>query len=255
VTAFLQTTMRRLGAGGVSGKITDTLQLSSLTAFAASSAGSVLTMVLNLVLMILFLVFLLLGSEDFAEKITRAFTTEGSARVSQILAQINVQVRRYLMTKTLINLIVAAVTVVTMLLFGVDFALFTGVLTFFLNYIPNFGALISTIFPGVVSLLQYESFGLTAVFVLVLTVLHNIIGNFVEPKLMGSNLNLSPLVVLLSLIFWGYVWGVWGMVLAIPVVSIIKIVCENVAPLRPIAILISTPPEKAREKEKQKIAL
>jgi predicted PurR-regulated permease PerM len=149
----------------------------------------------------------------------------------------------------MINLMVGAVTVIVLLLFGVDFAFFIGVLTFFMNYIPNFGALLATVFPVVVSLLQFESFGLTLILTAVLVVIHNIIGNFIEPKMMGSNLHLSPLAVLLSLIFWGWLWGVWGAVLAIPVISLIKIVCENIKPLRPIAILISSIPEKPKDKK------
>lgn len=246
---FVESTMRRFGGSGAKSQLSDSFQLSSITKFLATGAGSVLTLAMNLVLTVLFLIFLLLGSEDFASKISRAFSTENSARVSEVLYQINREVRQYLMTKTLINLIVGAVTVVVLLLFNVDFAFFIGVLTFFLNYIPNFGSLLATVLPAIVSLLQYESLGLTLGLVAVLVVIHNIIGNLVEPKLMGSNLHLSPLAILLSLIFWGWVWGVWGMVLAIPVISMVKIVCENVKPLRPIAVLISSVPAKKRVKK------
>ena len=65
------------------------------------------------------------------------------------------------------------------------------------------------------------------------------IGNALEPRVMGSSLNLSPLLVLISLIFWGWLWGPWGMVLSVPITSTIKIICENVEPLRPLAVLMS----------------
>lgn len=230
--------------------LTSSFELSSVTGFLASSAGSVLTFVLNIFLTLLFFIFLLLNSEDFPSKLHRAFSTEQSLKVSEILKQVDGRVRQYLITKTIINLIVAVLVTVILLMFGVEFALLTGILTFFLNYIPNFGAFVATGFPAVVSLLQFQSFGLTAVIVILLIVVHNIVGNFLEPKMLGRSLELSPLVVLISLIFWGWVWGGWGMVLATPITSIIKIICENVPSLQPIAVLISSSPGKEKEHNK-----
>ncbi len=117
-------------------------------------------------------------------------------------------------------------------------------MTFFLNYIPNFGALIATVMPILVTILQTGSFGLTAVVAGLLIVGHNLIGNLVEPKLLGRSLRLSPLLVLISLIFWGWMWGMMGAVLAVPITSIIKIICQNVEPLRPLAVLMSDTVEK-----------
>ncbi len=248
---FIDATLSRFGSTTpAKSQIAQSFQLSSVTSFLASGAGQALNLVVNITFTILFLVFLLLGSEDFASKISRAFSSENSARVSQVLYQINKDIRRYLVTKTLINAIVGVITGIVALSFGLDFALFSGVLAFALNYIPNFGALIATLFPALVSILQFQSLGLTVLLLAVLATIHSIIGNFFEPKLMGSNLHLSPLVVLLSLVFWEWVWGVWGMVLAIPIISIVKIVCENVTPLRPIAILISSAPAKKERARK-----
>ncbi|MGA9120486.1 MAG: AI-2E family transporter [Bacteroidota bacterium] len=229
--------------------LTESIQLSSVTSFLASGAGSFFSLLTNMFLMFLFLIFLLLGSEDFSTKVYSAFSTEDSYRLTQILAQINSGIRRYLVTKTLINVAVAGVTVVVLLLFGVDFPLFIGTLTFFLNYIPNLGPLIAVLLPVLSCILGGQSWGLVLSLLGVLIVLHSVIGNFFEPKLMGSSLDLSPLVVLLSLIFWGWVWGVWGMVLAIPITSMIKIVCEHIVPLQPIALLMGTVSHGEPEKE------
>jgi predicted PurR-regulated permease PerM len=243
--------MRRSGTPESSLNLRDSLQFSTITSFLASWAGSALSVIANAVLTLLFFIFLVTGSEEFPEKIRRAFSSEQSSRVSQIILQINQQVRSYIVTKTIINIVVSIITAVVLLLFGVDFSLFIAIVTFFLCFIPNFGSFIATVFPAVVSLLQFESFGLSISIVLILIVLHNIVGNFIEPKMMGSSLNLSPLIVLLSLLFWGWVWGVWGMILAVPVTSIIKIVCENVIPLRPLAVLMGSgaPPEAGQKAE------
>ncbi len=244
VTRFVESSSQRLGGGKQSFNLADQLQFSSVATFMAGSVGTVLSFLENMVLIILFLVFLLSGSEEFQVKIARSFSSENSLRVTGVLTQINSQVRRYIVVKTLINIGVGMLTSSVMLIFGIDFALLIGLFTFFLNYIPNFGALIATAMPILITLLQTGSFGLTAVVAGLLIVMHSIIGNLIEPKLLGKSLRLSPLLVLLSLIFWGWMWGFMGAVLAVPITSIIKIICQNVEPLRPVAILMSDTVEK-----------
>ncbi|RPH37120.1 AI-2E family transporter, partial [bacterium] len=188
VTAFIETSSRRLGRGSESFNLADELQFSAVAAFMAGSLGSVLNFLENMVLILLFLVFLLSGSEEFQAKIGRAFSSENSLRVTGVLTQINTQVRRYIVMKTVINIGVGLLTTVVMLMFGIDFALLVGLLTFFLNYIPNFGSLIATVMPVLITLLQTGSLGLTAAVAGLLILVHNIIGNLIEPKLLGKSL-------------------------------------------------------------------
>ncbi len=229
-----------LGRHGAHLDLAESVQLSSITGVLASGAGSFINLIANMFLTFLFLIFLLLGSEDFPTKVYNAFSTEDSYRLTQIFSMINSKVRRYLITKTIINIAVSGVTVIVLLAFGVDFPYFIGILTFFLNYIPNFGALLAVALPAVTCMAAGQSWELVVALVSILVVFHSVIGNFVEPKWMGSSLDLSPLAVLLSLIFWGWVWGVWGMILAVPITSIIKIGCEHIVPLRPLAMLMGT---------------
>lgn len=244
VTVFIQTSSQKLGKGEQSFNLADQIQFSSVATFMAGSVGSVVNFFENMVLILLFLIFLLSGSEEFQAKIARAFSSEDSLRVTGVLTQINTQVRRYIVIKTLINIGVGLFTAAVMLIFGVDFALLIGLLTFFLNYIPNFGALLATVMPIMITLLQTGSFGLTAAVAGLLIVGHSIIGNLIEPKLLGKSLRLSPLLVLVSLIFWAWMWGIVGAVLAVPITSIIKIICQNVEPLHPLAVLMSDTVEK-----------
>jgi predicted PurR-regulated permease PerM len=239
INSFAQSTVQRYSNGDQSIDWSETVQLSAVATFLAGSVGSVLGLIESMVLILLFLIFLLSGSEVFQGKIARAVPSDQYLRVAGVLTQVNVQVRRYIVMKTLINIAVGLLTTLILLAFGVDFPLLIGVLTFFLNYIPNIGALIATVLPIFVALLQFESFGLTAVIAGLLIVAHNVIGNLVEPKLLGKSLRLSPLLVLISLLFWGWMWGVMGAVLAVPITSMIKIICENVEPLRPIAVMMS----------------
>ncbi len=244
ITGFIETTSRTLGREAGSFNLADELQFSAVASFMAGSLGTVLDFFEDMVLILLFLVFFLSGSEEFQAKIARAFSSEHSLRVTGVLTQVNTQVRRYIIMKSLINIAVGLLTTLVMLAFGIDFALLIGLLTFFLNYIPNFGALVATGLPMIVTLLQTGSLGLTAVVTGLLIVAHNLIGNLIEPKLLGRSLGLSPLLVLISLIFWAWMWGIVGAVLALPITSIIKIICQNVESLRPLAVLMSDTAEK-----------
>jgi predicted PurR-regulated permease PerM len=109
------------------------------------------------------------------------------------------------------------------------------------------GAVISVGLPTIFLFLQFSP-GLALVIALLNAALQFLIGNAVEPRIMGSSLDLSPLLVLLSLIFWGWLWGPWGMILSVPITSTIKIVCENVESLRPLAVLMGGPLEEAKPK-------
>jgi AI-2 transport protein TqsA len=232
----------------------EALELSSITTMLAAGLGSFLVFFSDLVLILLFLVFLLLGSESFPVKLGRAFDPRHAERVAEILRNIEEQVRRYLLTKTLINLANGLVVAILFASFGVDFPLLWGFVTFLAHYIPQIGGVLSVGLPTIFLLLQFESVG-WALFVASLNMaVQFIIGNVVEPEVMGERLDLSPMLVLLSLIFWGWLWGPWGMVLAVPIAATIRIVCENVRPLRPFAVLMSASTEPEGPIAPQEIA-
>jgi predicted PurR-regulated permease PerM len=214
------------------------VEASAITGFVAAWLGSFLLFFNDMFLVLLFLVFLLAGTESFPHKLNRAFAANTAERVSTVMRNIEEQVRKYLVTKTLVNL--ANGTLVTLLLaaFGVDFPLFWGFITFLAHYIPNVGSVLSVGLPTLFLFLQFESPAKALLIAALNLALQFVIGNVIEPRIMGSSLDLSPLLVLLSLIFWGWLWGAWGMVLAVPMTSTIKIVCENVPSLRPLAVLM-----------------
>lgn len=223
----------------------EALEISAITSMVAAGLGSFLVFFSDLVLILLFLVFLLLGSESFPIKLGRALDPRHAERVAGVLRNIEEQVRRYLLTKTLINLANGAIVAVLFAAFGVDFPLLWGFVTFLAHYIPQIGGVLSVGLPTVFLLLQFQSPG-WALFVASLNMaVQFIIGNVVEPEVMGERLDLSPMFVLLSLIFWGWLWGPWGMVLAVPITATIRIVCENVRPLQPLAVLMSDSAEPA----------
>jgi predicted PurR-regulated permease PerM len=124
---------------------------------------------------------------------------------------------------------------------GVDFSVNWGVLAFVLNFIPYVGSLIASIPPILVALVQfYPDIKPAITTAIVLLAIQMSIGNFLAPKVVGDALNINPIVVLLSLLFWGWLWGGVGAVLAVPIAVVIKITCENVPILRPVAILMES---------------
>ena len=192
------------------------------------------------VMTFVFLMFMMLEAPFLNAKIDRAFG-KSSGRVKNILATISEQVSRYLGTLTLISFATGVCAWLVLTILDVKLAAGWGVLTFLLNFIPTVGSIIATIPPVVMALIQFSP-GLFKPFLVLLslTAIQVTIGNIITPKVVGDRLGVSPVVILLSLLLWGMIWGIPGALLSVPIVSIIKIVCENFPSLRSLAILIGS---------------
>jgi len=196
----------------------------------------------NVVLVLLTITFILLEATGFPDKLQAAF---GSAGQSQRLANMRREVQQYLTIKTLVSLFTGLVVWASLAIIGVDFPILWGMLAFMLNYIPTLGSIIAAVPPVLLALVQMglgRALAVAAVFLAVNLVL----GNIVEPQLQGRQLGLSSLVVFLSLIFWGWLWGPIGMLLSVPLTMILKIMLENTEDLRWIAILLDARPQPAK---------
>ena len=217
----------------------DAVDISSVTAALTTGLGSFLSFVATTFMVLLFMLFLLAGSGDLAKKVRLSFPEEVSVRISSVIQIVDSQVRQYLVTKTLISLATGFFTWLVLMLIGVDFPLVFGFIAFVLNYIPNIGSTVAVLFPFSLTLLQFETAAVPLIVILGLGSIQVIMGNVIEPRIMGYSLNLSPLLILMSLIFWGWLWGVWGMVLAVPLTSTIKIVFENLESTKRFAKLMN----------------
>jgi predicted PurR-regulated permease PerM len=147
--------------------------------------------------------------------------------IEKTFKDITQQIQRYISTKFLISLLTGVVTGIILYIFGVEFFVVWAVLTFLLNFIPNIGSAIAVVLPTLMTLLQFESFGYALIVGAVIIVVQNIIGNVLEPKIMGSQLGLNPIVILLSLLLWGYIWGIVGMFLSVPLTAVLKIIISG----------------------------
>jgi len=207
---------------------------------AGSWVGTAIAIIGDGALVLLFLIFMLLGGENFPRKLASAFSGTSSMDLVGVYQTLNDRVLKYLRIKTLINLATGIIVYAVLALFGVDFAAVIALLAFFFNYIPNIGSFIMTVIPGTIAALQFDSIGYALIIVAVLIVVQNLIGNVAEPKIMGDHLDLSPVVVLFSLVFWGWMWGVVGMVLSVPIMAILKTVMEQFPTTKPLAILMGS---------------
>jgi predicted PurR-regulated permease PerM len=167
-------------------------------------------------------------SEEPAGADSRGEGSENTSRaLDKTFLEITTQIQKYVVSKFYISLITGIVEGGVVFLFGVEYALVWAVLIFLFNFIPAIGSFISLVLPCLMALLQFDSVIIAIVLAGVLFILDTIIGNYVEPKVFGQRLGLSPIVVLLSLLVWGYVWGIIGMLLSVPLTSIVKIIISR----------------------------
>jgi predicted PurR-regulated permease PerM len=215
------------------------LDLGRMGGILLDSMGPFLAFLSNLFLILIFLVFILAGRGKAEEKIKNSFSSNRAERVSSVFLNINSQIQRYLAIKTVVSFFTGVFASIVLMLFGVDFAIVFGLLTFILNYIPNIGSFFATSFPVIIAVFQFETLWPAVWILIILISVQMIMGNLVEPKLMGEGLGLSPLVVLFFLFFWGWLWGIPGMILAVPIAAVIKIVCSNIPELNFVAVFMS----------------
>jgi predicted PurR-regulated permease PerM len=208
--------------------------------FTLSFSNFFITFLKNAFLVVLFLMFLLVEASNFKEKLTIAF--EGrSERINQIGHDLMNQITRYLTAKFLISLVTGMVFALALYIVGLEFAVIWGVIQFFLNFIPTLGSVAAAIGIFLFALIQFWPNPVPVILIIVIVLLLNIVlGNILDPKIIGEHVGISPLMILLSLLIWGWIWGFTGMVVAVPMMVIIKIVCENVPILEPVSIFIGS---------------
>lgn len=209
----------------------------------ASQVGSAVRAITgNSVTIFLYTVFMLLERGRIFKKINLlSADAEQRGAVNETIADISRLVRQYITVKTASNLVTATISYFIMRFIGIDFAGFWALLIFALNFIPIVGAVSAIAFPVTLSLVQPEGGGVqTALLALVLLVgAEQTMSSAIEPRLIGRSVNLSPLVILLSLAVWGSLWGFAGLLLAVPITVTVMIILTQFESTRPIAIMLS----------------
>jgi len=218
--------MSQVDLGNMAGSVA-----SSLTAFAG-----------NVGIILVYVVFLLFEQKSFSGKLDAIITDPARReRVRRTMLRINSDVRTYIWVKTILSLATGGISYVVMRIVGLDFAEFWAIVIFLLNYIPTIGSILGIVFPTLIALVQFpEDLTPFLVVLICLGTTQVVTGNVVEPRMMGRSLNLSPLVIILSLAVWGTIWGVIGMFLSVPITVIAMIVMAQFSVTRPLAIMLSS---------------
>lgn len=203
-------------------------------------AGSFTSMFSNLFLVLFYVLFLMLEQGTFSNKIRRIFPDDKERdSVMSILSHTQEDIQTYLWIKTLTSTLTGVVSYLVLRAVGVDFAGFWAFTIFLLNYIPTIGSIIATLFPALLALIQFDTFHQFFIVLAGVGAVQVMVGNFLEPKLMGNTLNVSPFIVMMSLTLWGSIWGIAGMFLSVPITVIMLIVFAHFDRTRYIAVLLS----------------
>jgi len=205
--------------------------------FSANALGSLGSVLSNSFMIILTVIFMLFEGVSLPLKLEKAFGKESLHLAS--FSRFITTVKRYMTIKTSISLLTGVVIYLWLLVLGVDYALLWGVLAFFLNFVPNIGSIIAAVPAVLMALIQIGPW--SALFSgLGYFLVNMVVGNIIEPRYMGNGLGLSTLVVFLSLVFWGWVFGPVGMLLSVPLTILIKIALESSNDTRWMAVLMGS---------------
>jgi len=191
------------------------------------------------VLVVLFMVFILLEANYFKEKLMTAFEKRIS-QIDNIGNEIISQVTRYLGAKFLISLANGIIFAIAFHFVGLEFALVWGVIQFLLNFIPTLGSIAAGVGISLFALIQFWPNPAPIIIIIAIILIVNLLCNIFDPRIIGNHVGISPLIILVSLSIWGYIWGFAGMLLSVPMTVIIKIICENIPIMEPVSILIGS---------------
>lgn len=223
------------------------LEASQISNFVNNSAGRLGSILVSIssnvqlflsqfLITLLMLLFLMLEGKRFFQTIQSVFSEARSRSIISIYRASVEQTSRYLLFKSLISLLTGSVITFGLWLFGVDFPVLWGLLATMLNFIPSIGSILHTLIVVSFSVLQFSHDLYFVIFIfLFLLCVQFLIGNYIEPKIFGRELKLSPVFILLSLFLWSYIWGITGMLIAVPILSVLKIFCQTIPSLRTFA--------------------
>ncbi|MAV53674.1 MAG: hypothetical protein CBE20_05560 [Gammaproteobacteria bacterium TMED260] len=232
----------------LSALITDWIDIPSYATSIASSFAGILA---NGGLILIYLGFLFLEQGHFRNKISALVSNpDREDEAHRIITRIRDDIQKYISIKMFTSSLTGILSFTFLSTVGVDFAAVWGLLIFLLNFIPTVGSIVATIFPALIALAQSDGYTLFVLVLLGIGALQICIGNILEPRLMGSSFNLSPVVILLNLALWNAIWGIPGMFLCVPFLIIVAIVLSHFPQTRPVAIMLSSDGNLRVPKEK-----
>ncbi|MFQ3578675.1 MAG: AI-2E family transporter [Bacteroidales bacterium] len=224
----------------LTGKIKNYVNDFNIANFFTLIFNSLYSLFSDVFIIFLYTIFLILEDAVFIKKLRAIFEdTEKYERTRAMIDQLSRAIYNYFSLKTLVCLTSGIVNWIILSIIGLEFAFFVAFLVFLLNYIPTIGTLTAVIIPCMFTLLQFNDFTLFFIIFAIIGGFQVFLGNFLEPKIMGHSLNISPLIVIITLLFWGSIWGILGMILSVPITVMLIIIFAQFRQTRSIAILLS----------------
>ncbi len=194
----------------------------------------------NFMMVLIYLLFIFLESNSVKLKIVALFPDEKKrAKFNDTIKKIEISLASYFRVKTLMSLLTGFLSFIVLKIIGLDAAIFWAFLIFLLNYIPTIGSLVATAFPAVFSLLQFGTFMTFIIIIVSIGAIQMVVGNLIEPKVVGKSLNVSPMVTITALALWGKLWGIMGMLLSVPITVIMIIILSQFESTQKVAIILS----------------
>jgi predicted PurR-regulated permease PerM len=237
---IVETVVQYLGLEELSDDLKDLPSSKELRPFLNGLLNSLTSALGSTFIIIIYLIFILIEEFIFTRKLDIIYkNNEQFEDIKYIINTMNNSIKRYISVKTFASLLTAVLAYLALLLLGVEFPLLWAFIIFVFNFIPYVGSFVATFLPSVFAVLQFNSLTQFIWVFLSIQFCQTLVANGIEPKIMGRSLNLSPLVVLITLTFWGTIWGVLGMIISVPVTSILVIVLAQFKETRNIAILLS----------------
>ncbi len=197
-------------------------------------------------LYLVYLIFMSIWVAHFGTKIDKAFPYK-SFKIKKVISRVTGQLQSYIFVKTMVSLLTGMISLIVCLLFGVHYAFLWGFVFFIFNFIPYIGSTVAVSLPVAVSIVQFQSFPLTIALFIILVLIQQLIGSILDPILQSDGANLSPFVIVLSLLLLGYIWGIAGVILAIPIMSALNMIFDSIDTLKPVSILMSVSRRKKRK--------
>lgn len=194
----------------------------------------------SFIMFFLYYVVLLIGLTDYDLYIAHVKGDTDSSLIEN-MGRIQSSILSYLMIKTLISLFTGLLVYLTCMFFDLNFAFFFGFTAFLLNFIPSIGSIIATAPPVLMAFIQFDTLQPVIFILIILTSIQMVMGNLVEPIITGDRLKLNTLTVIFGLVFWGYIWGIAGMIISIPLLVLLKLIFEHFPDTQIFARIMGSP--------------
>lgn len=222
-------------------EINDFVSPSNIASLIGTAFGALSSFGSSSVFFIIYYLILLSGATGYNDFVEYVAGPAGTGRTREIWDKTQESIVAYISIKTVMSLITGLLAGLICMAFGLQFAMFWGFLAFILNYIPSIGSIIATGTPLVMAIIQFDSFGLIIALGILLAASQFVIGNVIDPMVMGNRLRLNTVTVIFGLFFWGYIWGITGMLLSVPMMVMLRLLLERSEDFSVVARVMGNP--------------